>query len=241
VIHIVLWKWRQPNERTSYDAVHVNTMVSMLHRNMQGLKYRIICITDDTAGVTDCETYPLWQDLRDKPNYTNAALPSCYRRLRLYDHPTQLDLGIRKGDRIVSIDLDALITGPLKDLLQTPGRFVGWQLRGAHHDVVFNGSFQMFTAGDLQEIWSEFDPATSPAAAFNAGYLGSDQSWLSWRLAKKEGSVGLKWPQVASYPLNVRLQGLHDARTRIVFYHGKVKPWDPQAFRETKLSDRYWR
>lgn len=241
MIHVILWKWNQPNARHPYESLHVNVMCSMLNRNMQGLKYRILCITDDNAGVVECETYPLWQDMRDKPNYTGHELPSCYRRLRLYDAETQRAMGIDRGQRIVSLDLDTLITGQLKDVLNTPGRFVGWKMKGRHHDVVFNGSFQMFTAGDLQEIWSEFDPATSPAAAFNAGYLGSDQSWLSWKLANKEGSVGLGWPQVASYPLNVRLQGLHDARTKIVFYHGQTKPWYPAAFRETKLSERYWR
>jgi hypothetical protein len=216
-------------------------MCNMLRRNLKGMRYRILCITDDAQGVTECETYPLWNDGSDLLNASGEHLPSCYRRLRLYDRATQMDMGISKGDRIVSMDLDALITGELKALLQTEGRFVGWQLKGAHHPKVFNGSFQMFDAGDLQEIWSEFDPMMSPYRAQRALFMGSDQAWLSMNLVGKPGSVGIGWPMIASYPQNVRLQATHARDTRIIFFHGRTKPWHPAAFTETGLPKQYWR
>ena len=40
------------------------------------------------------------------------------------------------------------------------------------------------TAGTLQEIWSDFDPATSPKEASDAGFRGSDQAWISYRLGR---------------------------------------------------------
>lgn len=238
---IVLWKWDQPNALEVYTANHVNVMVSMLRRNLDGIKARIICVTDDANGVTECETYPLWPDLNNRANRTNHVLPSCYRRLKLYDNATQRDMGFDVGDRIVSIDLDTLITNQLRDVLQTEGLFVGWELKGTYHERVFNGSFQMFTAGTLQWIWSEFDAQRSPNDAYNAGYLGSDQAWLSWKLVTRDDVVGLKWPQVASYPLHVRPPRSWDQRTSLVFYHGRTKPWHPQAYRETELSKHFWR
>jgi hypothetical protein len=242
MVQIVLWKWEQPGlaYATGYTAEHVNVMCSMLRRNLTGVRHRIICVTDNREGIVECETAPLWSDTSELPNATRSGLPSCYRRLKLYDKATQQSMGIERGDRIVSLDLDALICAPLTPLLKTEGLFVGWALPGKHHPRVFNGSFQMFSAGTLQDIWSDFDPLKSPKEALKAGFLGSDQSWLSYRLIERDGAFGVGWPMIASYPLQVKLQGQHSAQTRIIFYHGLIKPWHEQAS-ETKYPAQYWR
>lgn len=241
MLQVVLWKWDQPGFRMSYTAEHVNVMCSMIRRNLNGTPHRIICITDNNDGITECETAHLWRDLDDTPNRSGRHLPSCYRRLKLYDPKTQKDLGIDKGDRILGLDLDSLITGPLREIVKTEGRYVGWQLAGHEHPFVFNGSFQMFDAGDLEHIWKDFDPKVSPWTASNAGFRGSDQAWLSYNLVGKEGSVGLEWPEVASYPLQNRIQGVLKTETRIVFFHGSEKPWTPNAIFNTPWIERYWR
>jgi len=238
---IVLWKWSQPNAREVYTSEHVNVMCNMLRRNLNGVQYRIICITDDPEGITECQTYDLWEDCDNLANATKAHLPSCYRRLKLFDKETQLDLNIHPGDRIVSIDLDTIIAGQLGSILSRTDRFLGWELAGPNHPKVFNGSFFMFNAGDLSEIWERFDPRTSPKEAFNAGFLGSDQSWLSMNLVGKEGCNGLKYPEVASYPNNIMVLKTLDLRTRIIFFHGRRKPWHPLTMRETAWVSRYWR
>lgn len=240
MIHIVLWKWDQPNGRHAYTPEHVDVMCAMLRRNIT-LPHRIICITDDDSGIHECETFRLWPDLGNVANATRAYLPSCYRRLKLYDRATQEDLRIAKGDRIVSIDLDTLILGNINNLLVTDGRFIGWEMKGTHHERVYNGSLQMFNAGDLQHIWSDFDPQQSPKQCFEAGFLGSDQSWLSMNLIGQPRSVGLGWPDVASYPLQARLHKKLSALTKIMFFHGSVKPWYPQARADTPWVGRYWR
>lgn len=242
MLQIVLWKWDQPKFRGQpYTAEHVNVMCSMLRRNLQGKSHRIICITDDDSGILECETAHLWNDLNDVPNASGVHLPSCYRRLKLYDPATQRDLGIDKGDKIMSIDLDTLICNPIWPIVETEGRFVGWGLTGVQGRPVFNGSLQMFTAGDLDFIWKDFDPKKSPAEAGEAGYRGSDQAWLSYKLVGKEWAVGLKWPEVASYPLQNRVQGILKRETIIIFFHGSEKPWSPNARFQTPWIDRYWR
>jgi hypothetical protein len=176
-------------------------------------------------------------------NQAGFELPSCYRRLKLYDPGTQRNhLGIPMGDRIVSLDLDALIVGNLQTLLRAPGRFVGWELVGSRRQRVLNGSLQMFTAGDLAFIWEWFKPTTSPLEAYNAGYLGSDQSWLSMHLAPHldRDVNGLRWPVVASYSLQSKIQGLHSAN-RIIFFHGDAKPWMKNVQATTPWIRNYWR
>ena len=239
MLQIVLWKWKGHNRQ--FEPDHVNIVCLMLRRNLQNVPHRIVCVTDDASGIVECETALLWPDHGGLQNGSGRHLPSCYRRLKLYDKATQLDLGIEKGDRIISLDLDVLITGDLRNIVRTEGLFVGWELRGTHHPKVFNGSLQMFDAQSLQEILSEFDPATSILQAGHAGFKGSDQAWLSYKLVNREGTVGLKWPEVSSWPLQNRIQGILRRDNRIVFFHGSIKPWDKAATQATPWVARYWR
>jgi hypothetical protein len=242
MLQIVLWKWEQVGVKArAYTPEHVNVMCNMLRRNLVNVPHRIICVTDNSSGITECETADLWQDCWDLPNATGKHLPSCYRRLKLYDCMTQRDLGIDKGDRIMGIDLDSLITGDLREVVATEGLYVGWHLKNKHQKLVFNGSLQIFTAGTLQDVWSDFDPHKSPKEAFNAGFYGSDQSWLSYKLINRNETVGLKYPLVSSYPLQNRLIGELKAATKIIFFHGSLKPWSPQARLSSRWIDRYWR
>jgi len=242
LLHVVLWKWVQPNAREVYRAEHVNVMTAMLHRNLAGLRYRIVCVTDEPRGV-ECETFPLWSDHDDLANATKHHLPSCYRRLKLYDPPTQTAMGMKAGERIMSIDLDALITGQLRPLIEAAKsyRFMGWALPGQHHPKVFNGSLQMFTAGDLSEIWTDFNAEVSPRQAFRAGWLGSDQSWLSMNLVHRENCDGFGYPAVVSYPRHIRKLAVLDKNSRIIFFHGSRKPWHRESLMESPWIRRYWR
>lgn len=227
----------------AYSPDYVNVMVSMLKRNLVGVKHRIICITDDPNGVVDCETAPLWSDCHDIPNASGPTrLPSCYRRLRLYDRETQRDLGISDGERIAGIDLDTVVCGGLREVLETEGIFVGWKLAAEFHPWVYNGSFQMFTAGrELQRIWSDFDPIKSPLAAQRAGFKGSDQAWLSMNLVGRPGSADVPYPEFASYPLHVAKMGVFALKCRLVFFHGRRKPWSPETRAASPWVARYWR
>ena len=242
MLNIVLWKWEQPGSNRVYNSEHVNVMCSMLRRNLPNTPHRIICVTDSDAGITECETVPLWPDFNDLPNASGKHLPSCYRRLKLYDPETQRDvLGINPGERIMGLDLDSLITGDLRELVRIDGLFVGWHLLNHAQRLVFNGSLQMFTAGTLSDIWKDFDPAKSPKEAAYANFRGSDQAWLSYKLCERPGCIGLQYPLVSSYPLQNRMLRELKAATRIVFFHGSMKPWDNAARFTSRWIDRYWR
>lgn len=243
--HIVLWKWESVisfgDRRYTYQ--HVNVMHEMLLRHTASMvraPVRVVCVTDDPGGI-ECDTFPLWRDGGNLLNATKSSLPSCYRRLKLYDAATQRDMGIEPGDRVVSLDLDSVVCGDLRHILEKEGVFVGWKLAGKFHEEVYNGSFQMFTAGTLQHIWSEFDPQTSPLQAHHAGFLGSDQSWLSMHLVGKEGSTDIAFPEFASYPLHLRVSRTFTGKHRLVFFHGRQKPWSTDALHESPWIQRHWR
>ena len=242
MLHIVLWKWNQKGFIHRYTAEHVNIMGNMLRRHLKGSQYRILCVTDDPDHIdNNIETFRLWDDYSTLHNIMGESLPSCYRRLKLFDPETQNDLRIKEGDRIAWIDLDTVI---LRDMWQVFGRkerFVGWAVRGTYRPRVFNGSMVLFTAGDLTTIWSEFNPETSPATAKDAGFLGSDQGWLSYKLAESAEFSGWEWPLVASYPRELMRRATIPTHTAVAFFHGKRKPWHDNIKMNVQWIHDNWR
>lgn len=238
--HIITWKWNQAGFRHAYTAEHVNRLADAIRVNLHGKEHRLLCVTDESSGIK-IDTFPLWNNFEKMSNQSGKHLPSCYRRLRLFDPVMQHEMGIRKGDRIISIDLDTLVTGPLEEIIMRKDRFVGWAVRGHYHPRVFNGSYWAFNASDLTHMWSEFNPEMSPTVTLKAGFYGSDQSWLSYKLAREPYTYGLTWPQVCSYPREVRVQRTLDRRARLIMFHGQRKPWHDEVQKESPWVNRYYK
>lgn len=242
--HIILWKWHDPTYRVRYGPEIINAVVAMLDRHTM-LPCRVLCITDDPAGV-ECETAPLWDDLADIPNPSGgpnpkgiAHMPSCFRRLKLFDPETQKDLGIGKNDRIVSLDADVCIVNDPSPLWVREGSFVGYSSRGTVHRRVVNGTMFMFTAGHHSELWTEFDPAVSPKETKGMGFFGSDQGWLSRHMAGRFPC----WTDrdgMLSYSRDVRPHRVLPRHGRIVGFHGKRKPWHGHVHNESPWVAQHW-
>lgn len=221
MLTVVTFKWASSTYRIKYGEPMVNLLEALVRRHYVGA-VRFVCITDDPTGVNG-ETFPLWGDCGDLANACGGHLPSCYRRLKLFDPETQAALGLRRGGRLVSIDLDMLPCGPLNPLWDRKESFVGWAVAGSSHARVFNGSMWLLRAGAHAKVWRDFDPATSPQEAKAAGYRGSDQAWMSFRL---RGAAG--WTEadgVYSYPLSLKRAEALPAGARVVVFHGSQKPW----------------
>lgn len=245
MMHVILWKWNQHLHRSTYTAQHVDIVAGMVRKHL-AQEVRICCVTDDPAGIERADTFPLWEDHNDLPNITGKQLPSCYRRLKLFDQATQTALGIKQGERIISLDLDSIIIGPLDDVItriDNSGKaYAGWSKRGTYHMQVFNGSFFSMRAGPLlQPVWSDFDAGKSPRMCLSKGFLGSDQGWLSYLFHASPLAMPIKSPEFASYPQEVRRNRVLDRRTRIVFFHGSRKPWHRQEAKEHPWIPEHWR
>lgn len=246
MLHVILWKWNQHLHRSTYTAQHVDIVAGMLRKHIVEHELRIVCVTDDPVNIDRAETFPLWNDYNDLPNVTGKQLPSCYRRLKIFDQETQRQMKIATGDRIMSLDLDSIVLGQLDDTLrriEASGKaFAGWAKRGTYHMQVFNGSFWSLKAGPaLQNVWTDFDPAKSPRMCLSKGFLGSDQGWLSYLFHNSALAMPIKSPEFASYPQEVRRTRTLDRRTRIVFFHGSRKPWHRQEVKEHPWVADHWR
>jgi hypothetical protein len=198
---------------------------------------RSVCITDDPAGV-DFETFPLWDDHSSIPNPNGGHLPSCYRRLKLFSREVTEALGVPEGAPVVSLDLDIIVVRNIEKMFGHDAPFLGWKRISPNKPIGYNGSMFMLRAGQMEHIWTSFNPATSPMQARRAKQYGSDQGWISYVL---QGTAP-GWTQASgiySYTSDVRGRAL-PRNARIVSFNGKFKPWMQQVQRTSPWVRDGW-
>ena len=230
MISFVCWRWHVPGYRSTFGPEAVNTLARMVRRHYPA-RHRFLCVTNDRAGINgEIEIVPDRADFADVGSPHGGANPSCYRRLRMF-HP---DAARTFGERIVSLDLDAVIVGDLRPLVDRPENFVAW--RDPLSPRQYNGSLIILRAGSRPKVWTDFDPAASPRRALAAGFKGSDQAWISCALPD-EATVGRE-DGVLSYRKDVRGKAL-PADARIVFAHGAQDPWGDEMQRLEWVREHY--
>lgn len=230
MITVCTFKWQGgPHSRKRFRAWHVNRLAAMFRRHLRQ-PHEFVCVTDDPAGLdSHVRAVPLWSDHAEVPNPHGPREPACYRRLKLYS----AEAAELVGERILAIDLDMVLTGRLDPLVDRPEPVVLLETTAANIPV--NGSLQLITPGAAEEVWTSFDPATSPKLARRAGCYGSDQGWLAYHLLRGclkdraglwhagEGGDGIVF-----FGEHLRRAGRHHRLpdgTRLVSFHGRGEPW----------------
>lgn len=217
MISVVTFKWATPGYRAKFTSEHVNTLRRMVLRHYQA-PHRFICITDDPAGLDGgIEVVPLWDHHASVPNPTGGGRPSCYRRLKLFD-PAMAEV---IGDRFVMLDLDCVICGDLSPLFDRPEDAVFW--KSPTNEWPYNGAMFMANTGARPQLWQDFDPLESPKLTQAAGYRGSDQAWISYKLGWDEAT----WTDRDGvyYYGKIRNRQSVPANARIIFTTGGSAPW----------------
>lgn len=236
MIAFVTWLWAPHRHyRSQFCATHVNTLAAMVRRNYSK-PMRFLCVTDISQGIDrSVEIVTAWNDFSNlaSPHGPTFKQPSCYRRLRAF-HP---DVGKVLGERFVSMDLDTVIVNDITPLFDRAEDFVCWAETDPRS--YYNGSLFMLRAGSRPQVWTKFDPKTSPAEAKRAGRFGSDQSWLSHCLGNGEAT----WTQadgVYSYRIHIQTKGgvLPDD-ARVVNCHGGQDPWGREMSRLDWVREHY--
>lgn len=220
MLRVVCWKWAKPGYRSTFTAEHVNTLRAMVARHYRS-KHEFVCLTDDANGIDgDIRVLPVPMKYADMPSPWAGGGPSCYRRLWLFSR----EAGDVIGDRVVSIDLDAVITGDMAPLWDRPEDFVGWNDPNRHQ--TYCGSMWLLRAGTRTNVWDTFDPVTSPQkVAASSTCFGSDQGWMSLVLGPGEARWGIR-DGVYSWKNDVKANGgTLPANARVVFFHGEDDPW----------------
>jgi hypothetical protein len=163
----------------------------------------------------------------------------CLCRLRMFDPKFQAMNGINRGDRLVCLDLDLVVTGDLDPLFDRDEDFVILQGANSSNPCPYNGSVMMLRAGCYVNVWSEFALAKVQALPKSQTEIPDDQGWLAhmlpdasaWRAGQESGIYAFKKP---GWPAGDDLPG--DAR--IVCFPGRR---DPSQFVHLPWVAEHWR
>lgn len=219
------WKWNQEGYRSSYSAREVHVLRNMVRRHY-AKPHVFCCVTDDPTGIdSDVKVVPMPHNFSELKNPSFKKGPNCYRRLFGFSEQARAAI----GERIVSLDLDVVVTDDISPLVDRDEEFVGWG-DAIYRAKKYNGSLWMLTAGARKHVWDEFDPMTSPEIANAAGYRGSDQGWISYSLRDRHEANWSVHDGVYSYRVHILpFGGRLPPDARIVIFHGLFDPWGPEA------------
>jgi hypothetical protein len=201
----------------AYGPKDVARLAAGLRRGLTQ-PYRFVCVTDrdkplDLPGVEQVR-------LRDGGL---TKMKGCFARLRLFDPEFQMELGA--DDRIVSIDLDVVVTGKLDQLFMYPNTFMILKGANASNPCPFNGSLFMVRAGAHREIWDDFSLDAIRGIKFHE--FPDDQGWFwdklpnaaGWQVGSMSGVYAFQkpgWPNPKSEEL--------PSDARLVVFIGWRKP-----------------
>jgi hypothetical protein len=220
MITVVCWKWKSPyGYRSTFLGEHVNILRNMVRRHLH-LPHEFVCVTDDPTGIDKgIRIVPLWNDFAHLQSFVGNQRPACYRRLKAFNAEAA---GL--GERIMSIDLDCVITADITPLIDRKEDFVIWGDTAAR--TLYNGGFWLLRRGTRRQVWDTFNPEVSPQITRNEGIIGSDQAWISYSLGKGQAM----WTKADGvYSFRNHLNKVHvklPMDARVVMFHGQHDPWD---------------
>lgn len=174
---VVCWLW----EGRGYKPEHVNVAHRMFRRHLSG-DFRFICITDVPGEYDEgIEVMPIpeqAQKLAALQTPEGGHFPSCYRRLWMFSPEAKC-----LGDRVLLVDIDLVVVGDVNHLFDFDDDFVGWQPTGAWGTRErLGGGLYLMTPGTQTHVWDDFKGLPSIYEARRAGYRGSDQAWISYKM-----------------------------------------------------------
>jgi hypothetical protein len=150
------------------------------------------------------------------------------------------------GTRILYLDLDTIVTGPLRGILDRPEPFLALEDFYRHPPTFARGlgsGVLQWTAGDpLVAHWYE-EFTTDPEKYQRACGWGGDQRYLETCL-----TLGATWSavtfwqdvcpgQIVSYKVHCH-GGRVPPGARIVCFHGRPKPWEVPALTPVEIPCR---
>lgn len=193
-------------------AEYVNTLYDMVRRNLpNGAQARFFCLTDDGKGLDSfINVIPLPADLE-----------GWYGKLYLFK-----DGLFQDGSRVCYLDLDTLIVGNCRALINYTGEFA--TLRDFYHPQRLGPAVMLWRVGDFSaSIWNEWVAEGKPRNEMG------DLWWLNnldqGRFAKNVDKLQDLYPGVfVSYKKDCNPHAPHGAK--VVCFHGVPRPHEVQGW-----------
>lgn len=222
MLTISTWLWGD-----KYGQEDVERLAAGVWRHLKQA-YRMVVVTDRPEMKSELfMTAPI--PAQDRGLLT---IPGCFARLRLFDPVWQQINNIH--DRLVCMDLDTVITGPLDPLFNRPETFTILQGANAANPCPFNGSLMMLRAGAHPEVWSDF--TIEKASKVPHYEFPDDQAWLAnklpdaagWEVGASSGVYAFEkpgWPKGHALPKDALIVVFPGWRSPEKFKH---LPWVEQ-------------
>jgi len=214
LLNVVTWIWGD-----KYGEHYVRRLRDGVARNLKQ-PHRFIVVSDRLDRPLIAKQKIYWD--RDEEL---RKIPGCLCRLRMFDRDWQYWAGFEEGDRIVSIDLDAVITGPLDDLFDRD-EFTILSNVNTTNPCPYNGSVFMWRAGTHADVWTDFSLDAVKRVPFHA--FPDDQGWFWHKIPKARefgpatGVYGFKkkgWPSGDALPANAKIVAFPGWRDPEKFVH----------------------
>lgn len=181
---------------TKYGPEYVNRLASMVARNTSR-PYQFLCLTDDPTGLT-CATAPI-----------GTGLPGWWAKLVLFKPHPKL-----KDQRVVFLDLDAVIVDNIDFLLDYDGPFA--VLQDFNWPANWGSGCMSLAPGFGQQVWDKF-------TEYTAEMFPGDQEWVQWQVKVADLWQDLYPKKMVSYKVDQCEQGVPTGAA-IVHFHGVPKP-----------------
>ena len=169
---IATYLWRDPTRDHRgyvFGHDHVRVLRNMVQRNLT-IPHRFVCVTDDK--IEGIETVQF--------DWRKHVPGTVYARLMQHNREwARANL----GERILSLDLDVVITRNFDHIAGRKEDFVIWRNPnfGQPGRAFYQSSVQLFSAGARPQLWTDFDPVETPKWV-NWRFGGAEQAWISERL-----------------------------------------------------------
>lgn len=226
MLSVVCWLWQGHDPRRVFLPEHVNTMARMYRRHLK-IEHQVVCVCESGEGFDEGVKWVKMPDaaveLRQIPSPEGSPrFPTCYPRLWNWSREARRVF----GERILAIDIDHVLLADISDLVTLRHTLVGErpQMKWGNPQRIAGGMY-LLTTGAHPEVWEGFRGGDSIKEARLAGFRGSDQAWISYRV----GASAHLWPK------NCGLYSVRDfldtnaplpADARLVQFNGPRKPWD---------------
>jgi hypothetical protein len=168
-LFVCSWLWG-----TKWKAAYAQRLFAALERNI-AQDYRSVLITDQTSVTSVGADIVLPIEDADR---SLLSQPGCLVRMRMFDPAFQARIGAVPGDRIVNIDVDAVVTGALDPLFDRHDEFTILQRVNQTNPCPFNGSLWMLRAGRRHDVFTDFSFEAYRARRVPVHAIPDDQGWL---------------------------------------------------------------
>jgi hypothetical protein len=213
MLTVITWLWGH-----KYRPAHVQRLRQSVGQWLT-VPHRFVCITD--LKVSGVETMP-----NPAPQYSAR----CYRRLWMFSAEAA-----RLGERLLHLDLDVVVCGSLDPLVQRGRDFTIYKAGSiAARGYSLNPSVFALNTVTQTDIWERFQraPMKLSMASNRDGFWGSDQAVISHlRKDAEVDTIGDAEGVVSFRRIKNEQLTAPPAGTRIVSFHGKRTPFEPEIQR----------